>query len=102
MSRRCVLATVASLQFICLSGFAQSVGHIVVLGDFELPSLISPDSVMAVSAGSLESLALLADGSLVSWGVPWAPIPDPTSSYRAISAGYSHNLALRSDSTVVA
>ena len=102
MSRRCVLATVASLQFICLSGFAQSVGHIVVLGDFELPSLISPDSVMAVSAGSLESLALLADGSLVSWGVPWAPMPDPTSSYRAISAGYSHNLALRSDSTVVA
>lgn len=81
-----------------------------------LPATISGlDNVVAVSAGRWHSLALLEDGTVQSWGRNYyrslgdgeggfyRATPGPVSVLTdvvAISAGDSHNLALRNDGTV--
>ena len=61
--------------------------------------------VSALSAGQWSSLALKADGSLVTWG--WnlhgqANVPAGLAGVIAISSGYAHHLALKGDKTVAA
>jgi hypothetical protein len=61
-------------------------------------------NVVAIAAGYSFSLALCADGSVVSWGNPngsTGSVPGE-SNFVAVSAGDSHCLALRQDGTVVA
>jgi hypothetical protein len=41
-------------------------------------------------------------GTVVSWGLPMLPYVQPLTRFKAIAAGGSHNLALKSDGTVVA
>ncbi|MHC4302183.1 MAG: hypothetical protein ACYS7Y_33405 [Planctomycetota bacterium] len=52
---------------------------------------------MAIAAGEEHSLALRADGSVVGWG--WnangRATPPAGNDFVAISAGYSHSLAIK-------
>ncbi|MEI7912513.1 MAG: cadherin-like beta sandwich domain-containing protein, partial [Verrucomicrobiota bacterium] len=83
--------------------------------------VLSGKTVVGISAGSYHSLALCSDGSVAAWGVnSYAQLGDNTTTSRkvpvlvsgmgvlmgkrvvAISAGFSHTLALCSDGTLVA
>jgi alpha-tubulin suppressor-like RCC1 family protein len=68
-------------------------------GQCDVPASLS--EVVAVAVGSRHSLALRADGSVVSWGVI-NTVPDSATNIVQIAAGPTHNIALRSDGTVVA
>jgi alpha-tubulin suppressor-like RCC1 family protein len=63
-------------------------------------------NVVAIAAGRNVNLALIADGTVVSWGTPnGAPnivVPKGLSNIVAIAAGSDHALALRADGNVVA
>jgi alpha-tubulin suppressor-like RCC1 family protein len=61
--------------------------------------------VISVAGGTLHSLALRTDGTVVAWGNDFygqSTTPDDLQGVIAIAAGGSHNLALRSDGTVLA
>jgi len=63
------------------------------------------DDVVAVSAGSNHSLALMADGNIVYWGDGWdlneaIPIPGFSGNAVAIAAGSESDLAILDDGTV--
>lgn len=58
-------------------------------------------SVVAVAAGSTQSLALLSSGTVVTWGTGTA-VPQGLSNVTQISAGRTHFLALKGDGSVVA
>ena len=67
-------------------------------GQTTVPSL---SNVSTVAAAESHSLALLNNGTLVTWGNGPA-IPSGLDSVVAIAAGSSHNIAVRDDGTVVA
>ena len=59
----------------------------------------------AVAAGSYHSLALKADGTVVSWGHNTSGqtnVPASLSNVVAIAAGGRHSLALKEDGTIAA
>lgn len=58
-------------------------------------------SVVAVAAGSTQSLALLSSGTVVAWGTG-AAVPLGLSNVTQISAGRTHFLARKGDGSVVA
>jgi alpha-tubulin suppressor-like RCC1 family protein len=58
-------------------------------------------NIIAVAGGMSNSVALLANGSVIQWGCNWGAAPPNLTNAVAVSAGYSHSLALRSDGTVV-
>jgi alpha-tubulin suppressor-like RCC1 family protein len=72
-------------------------------------------NVRAIGAGSLHSLAVLSDGSIVSWGynssgqlgdgsdawVRRTPVPVAVTGVVAVAAGAAFSLALRADGTVL-
>jgi alpha-tubulin suppressor-like RCC1 family protein len=61
--------------------------------------------VVSVAAGSLHSVALLADGTVVNWAndpLGHVAQPEGLSDVLAIAAGRAHTLALRRDGTVAA
>jgi alpha-tubulin suppressor-like RCC1 family protein len=62
---------------------------------------VSATNVLTVACGQSHSLALRADGSLLSWGA-MTDIPSPATNVIAIAAGFSNNLALRADGSLVA
>jgi alpha-tubulin suppressor-like RCC1 family protein len=87
------------------------------------PALLVPPpgltNVVAVSAGDIHTLALNADGTMVAWGVNYNSLTNipvvcdcsgpsgqtnihPVADLVAISTGGNHNLALRSNGTVLA
>ena len=92
---------------------AQASGTVVGWGNNDFGQLDIPASlsgVMAISAGTLHSLALKADGTVVGWGdnsEGQATPPAGLTGVTAISAGGGfdlldgHSLALKSDGTVV-
>ncbi len=57
--------------------------------------------VVSVAAGVSNSVALMANGNVIQWGLNWGSVPANLTNAVAVSAGYSHTLALRSDGTVV-
>ncbi|HEX4085357.1 MAG TPA: hypothetical protein VHY22_10635, partial [Chthoniobacteraceae bacterium] len=104
-----------------VSGTAYSLIPIAV--DSSTDSALNGKTVVAVTAGSIHSLALCSDGSLASWGygadgelgtggtagsfVPVAVDSSTTSALsgktvKAISAGSFHNLVLCTDGSVIA
>jgi hypothetical protein len=59
---------------------------------------------VAIAAGTFHSIALKADGTVVTWGMNLcgeASPPAGLSNVVAITAGYYHSLALKADGTVV-
>lgn len=67
-------------------------------GQTTVPAL---GSVVAVAAGSTQSLALLSSGTVVAWGTGDA-VPQGLSNVTQISAGRTHFLARKGDGSVVA
>lgn len=59
-------------------------------------------NVIDVSAGTAQSLALRDNGTVVSWGVQYGPVPPGLTNVMAIASGKRHDLALLSNGTVVA
>lgn len=57
--------------------------------------------VVAIAAGSTQSLALFANGTVTSWGAG-AAVPGGLTGVTHLAAGALHNLARKSDGTVVA
>jgi len=57
-------------------------------------------NIVAIAAGANHSLALAADGRVISFGSQ-SPMPDGLSNAVAIVAGAQHSVALRADGTVV-
>jgi len=85
----------------------------------EVRGLGAGSAVVAVSTGAFQNLALRSDGSVVAWGagspgpllygatgIAGTPVPmtglESGSGVVAVSAGYTHSLALRRDGSVVA
>lgn len=68
------------------------------IGQINVPPLAA---VSAVAAAENHSLALLDDGTVVSWG-NGSPVPGTLTLVTAIAAGSSHDLARKSNGTVVA
>jgi alpha-tubulin suppressor-like RCC1 family protein len=62
-------------------------------------------NVVGLAAGSIHSLALKSDGTVIAWGYNYygqATVPAGLSNVVALAAGDIHSLALKSDGTVVA
>ena len=57
--------------------------------------------VVAISASWIHSMALRGDGTVVEWGIDYAPIPVGLDHVVAISSGPHNDMALRSDGSVV-
>jgi len=89
------------------------------LGDNTIIGRISPvkimDNIAAVSSGGAHTMAIRTDGSLYTWGLngngqlgdgeqtSWDPNPTPIrvmENVIAISAGYRHSMAIRSDGSL--
>ena len=71
-------------------------------GQANVPSGLS--NVIAVAAGYYHSLALKADGTVVSWGdgrYGQTNVPSRLSNVVTVATGFYHNLALNPDGTVV-
>src|SRR5689334_4627078 len=114
--RRCLrgdraspLASIRALALIALC-WAPALAH--AQGEQKKPATRAPQSapppaVIALAAGSMQSLALRSDGSIIVWGsnehelqsVP--PLPKGAT-YVEIAAGFAHCLARRSDGQVIA
>jgi alpha-tubulin suppressor-like RCC1 family protein/fibronectin type 3 domain-containing protein len=81
--------------------------HIIGWGDNIDGELTPPaglTGVVAITAGTYDSVALKSDGTVIEWGTNLfgqAIPPAGLSGVVAISAGAYHNLALKSDGTVV-
>ena len=88
-------------------GTACGQGTVVEWGVGTPATLVPPPgltNVIAVSAGSIHTLALNGDGTAVAWGLNYDGLTNvpPVADLVAISTGGSHNLALRSNGTVLA
>ena len=57
--------------------------------------------VVAIAAGYYHNLALLADHTVVAWGLE-NTVPASATNVVAIAGGWWHSLALRADGSVVA
>jgi alpha-tubulin suppressor-like RCC1 family protein len=71
----------------------------VVLGEASLSGLT------ALAAGTLHSLGLRNDGTIVAWGENgWrqCDVPAPNADFVAVAAGGFHNLGLKSNGTIAA
>jgi alpha-tubulin suppressor-like RCC1 family protein len=63
----------------------------------------SATNVVAIASGSAHCLALLADSTVMAWGVGWATnVPPGLSNVVSVAAGASHSLAVKADGTIVA
>jgi alpha-tubulin suppressor-like RCC1 family protein len=80
--------------------FLRSDGTVTGAGGPLVPSGLS--NLVAVATGTSFSLALKADGAVVTWGSPPAPMPVGLSNVLDIAAGNAHSVALKADGTVVA
>ncbi|HRJ08826.1 MAG TPA: choice-of-anchor D domain-containing protein [Prosthecobacter sp.] len=60
------------------------------------------NDVTAIAAGNAHTVALKADGTLLSWGLNISGQPAGLNNVIAISAGAEHTVALKSDGTVTA
>jgi hypothetical protein len=58
-------------------------------------------NVIAIAGGVSNSVALMANGTVIQWGCNWGGVPANLTNAIAVSAGYSHSLALKNDGTVV-
>lgn len=67
-------------------------------GQLDVPSGLG--NVIAIATGPAHSLALRADGSVVTWGAT-VPTPAKVSNVVAVAAGHAHSLALRDDGSLV-
>ncbi len=81
-------------------------GNIGGYGQCSVPAGLSA-TVTAIAAGTIHSLALKSDGTVVAWGCAASTsgqcnVPSGLTGVTAIAAGASNSLALRSDGTVVA
>lgn len=85
---------------------APAANYVVAWGDNSSGQTNVPvglSNVVSVAAGSLQSLALRADGTVIGWGDASASTPpEGLSNVVAIAAGDRQNLALKTDGTVVA
>ena len=79
-------------------------------GQTRLPTNVINDGFVAVAGGSLHSLALRSDGSIVGFGANTdghgqyygqSVVPEPNVGHVAISAGLFHSLGLKADGTIV-
>jgi alpha-tubulin suppressor-like RCC1 family protein len=84
-------------------------GTVVGWGDLSIPYVAPGTRFTAIAAGSLHSLALKSDGTVVAWGenrTGQSTVAAGLSGVIAIAAGGNgiggHSLALKSDGTVVA
>ena len=68
-------------------------------GQTNVPAGLS--GVSAIAAGG-HAVALMSNGQVWAWGSVAPPVPSGISNVTAIAAGYRHNVALKSDGTVVA
>lgn len=96
-----------ALRLDAASGIVVAWGYNNTFGQATVPSGLT--EVVAVAAGGsapgVHSLALKADGTVVTWGrigLEPSVVPTGLSNVTAIAAGATHSLALRSDGTVVA
>ncbi len=90
-----------SRQFTVSRGAVQGWGF-DDFGQTDIPDEAA-SGVVAIAAGGLHSMALKADGTVLTWG--WgagATQPQVNGNVVAIAAGYLHNLALRADGSVIA
>jgi hypothetical protein len=91
------------LAFVCLPLFAgATTNQVVEWGDTREAMPGGLTNVMAVAAGSLESLALNNDGTVVRWGYYGGSVPLGLSNVVAIASGGQYDLALTGNGTVVA
>jgi alpha-tubulin suppressor-like RCC1 family protein len=58
-------------------------------------------NVVAIAACYTRSVAVKADGTVVSWGDSY-PVPGEATNIVAVACGFSHTLGLRADGTVIA
>ena len=100
-SYRCLLLF---LLFLATAASAQQAGRIVGWGS-QVVGVDLSTGFVAVASGTVHSLALKEDGSIVAWGYnefKQCIVPSPNSDFVAVSAGESHSLALRADGSIVA
>ena len=72
------------------------------LGQLNVPFMMT--NVIAIASGAWHSLALKADGTVLTWGNDWqgqCDVPAGLSGVLAIAAGGYHSLAIRTDGTAV-
>ncbi|MBK7670099.1 MAG: hypothetical protein IPJ24_01740 [bacterium] len=79
-------------------------GSIVGWGARVVGNGSSLSGTIAVAAGRFRSVALQADGSVLTWGSNadgQCLVPLPNVDFTAVAGGGEHNLGLRSDGTIV-
>lgn len=57
------------------------------------------DDLVAIAGGSLHSVGLKGDGTIVAWGENnegQCNVPSPNEGFIAVAGGFAHNLGLRS------
>ncbi|UCG15671.1 MAG: hypothetical protein JSV19_10295, partial [Phycisphaerales bacterium] len=60
---------------------------------------------IGIAGGSLHSLGLKADGSIVAWGYNYigqCEVPSPNADFIGVAAGWQHSLGLKADGSIVA
>jgi hypothetical protein len=100
-----VLSAEAALRVTSHTFVLPTPGTVVSLGGPMVP--LGLTNAVAIAAGSLHSLALRGDGTVVEWRQPLHPeepislVPTGLSNVIAIAAGMNQSLALHSDGTVI-
>src|SRR5208282_2128286 len=105
MKASCLIGLRSTLVLACLGMpvLGRAASQVIAWGDTRQGTPVGLTNGQSVAAGSLASLALKTDGTVIAWGAYSATnVPAGLTNVVSTDAGDSEGLALKADGTVTA